>query len=668
MSNPSLTSQRLTADSRFGLALSEYDEQHRVELLTGGNRFVRNVKNGDDLSFSRTVKRTMQRAIWQFIVGGVLLILLAALGTLQYRWLGEVSNAERDRLRASLRARASELASDFDREITRTYAAFHVENATYERDPVGTLSDALVRARTGGSALIKNVLVVDARAGSPDRLQQLDPLTRRLVDVPWPPALAKWRDAARAVPPAAGAMLPALFMADSIEPDVPALIVPLPVFKQLPAARQMPMLPDSLGPTHAVIVWLDRDRVMRELLPALVNRHFGAAETSEYFVSVVERDHPSTVVYASSGRDDVRPENADVVAGLFALRLDQLSLFSIHVPPPPQAAPPSRVATENERVAITIVRRANGREGARVLLGGGDPDGAWQLLIRCKTGSLEALVGASRRRNLAIGLGVLGLLAMSFVFVIASAQRTHNLARQQIEFVAAVSHELRTPLTVIQSAGENLADGVVGDGEQVRRYGTLIRTEGRRLTDMVERVLEFAGIHNGVLPRPAANVNITEVVDDAIDLVDRDADERAIQIERSGARTVPPVRGDAVALRSCIQNVIDNAIKYCRPESTVEIDLSADERTVRIIVRDRGIGIDPSDLPHVFKPFFRGRRAVDAQIRGTGVGLSVVQHAIRTHGGDVRIDSRPGAGTTVTMMLPIAAASGAIVAEARTAT
>src|SRR5207247_8670753 len=100
----------------------------------------------------------------------------------------------------------------------------------------------------------------------------------------------------------------------------------------------------------------------------------------------------------------------------------------------------------------------------------------------------------SRRRNLAISLGVLGLLAASFVLILGSAQRQHRLARQQIEFVAAVSHELRTPLAVICSAGDNLADGVVADGPQVTRYVTLLQTEGRRLSDMVERVLEFAGI------------------------------------------------------------------------------------------------------------------------------------------------------------------------------
>src|SRR5207302_6342536 len=114
-----------------------------------------------------------------------------------------------------------------------------------------------------------------------------------------------------------------------------------------------------------------------------------------------------------------------------------------------------------------------------------------------RQGSLDAIVTKSRRRNMAISIGVLGLLGASFLIVIASAQRERRLARQQMAFVAAVSHELRTPLAVICSAAENLSDGVVADGAQVKKYGSLIQTEGRRLGDMVERVMAFAGMTSG---------------------------------------------------------------------------------------------------------------------------------------------------------------------------
>src|SRR5207245_11253829 len=187
-----------------------------------------------------------------------------------------------------------------------------------------------------------------------------------------------------------------------------------------------------------------------------------------------------------------------VTTGLFGLRMNEVDRLAAALGVKfgrPRGAPPlDRVATD--RVAITIVRRAAG-DGSRVLMSGGEGQGAWQVRLRHRSGSLEAIVTQSRRRNLAISLGVLGLLGTAFILVIAAAHRQRRLARQQMEFVAAVSHELRTPLAVICSAGENLADGVVAESQQVKRYGSLIGTEGRRIGDMVERVLQFAGISSG---------------------------------------------------------------------------------------------------------------------------------------------------------------------------
>ena len=256
---------------------------------------------------------------------------------------------------------------------------------------------------------------------------------------------------------------------------------------------------------------------------------------------------------------------------------------------------------------------------------------------------------------MAIGLGVLGLLAASFVFVIGSAQRQQKLARQQMEFVAAVSHELRTPLAVIQSAGENLADGVIADADHARRYGSLIRTEGRRLTDMVERVLEFAGISSGTTSRASSDVDVRNVIDDAVAAVGADARDPNIAVNVTGRGSLPVVQGDAAALRFAVRNILGNAIKYSPSGSAVGVDATLDAGAVRITVSDQGLGIDPADLPYVFKPFFRGRRAIDAQVRGTGVGLSVVRHVVEAHGGHVRINSVPNVGTTVSVTLPITA-------------
>jgi signal transduction histidine kinase len=139
------------------------------------------------------------------------------------------------------------------------------------------------------------------------------------------------------------------------------------------------------------------------------------------------------------------------------------------------------------------------------------------LLVQHESGSLEAAVENVRRRNLAISFGVLLLLTISVGVLTLSSRRAHRLARQQMEFVAGVSHELRTPVAVIRSAAENLALGVVGSGDRVKQYGQAIETEARRLGDMVERVLQYAGIASGIATArvPLAPADIIESAADA---------------------------------------------------------------------------------------------------------------------------------------------------------
>jgi signal transduction histidine kinase len=595
------------------------------------------------------------------IVAAALLLLLGVLATLQYRWLGEVSTAERDRLRNSLRARAADFTRDFDREITRTFLAFRPETDSLDADPAGVLTEALRVAQSESSVggIVESVYLVDVHAAQGgSQLRQLDPVSRTLTAVEWPKEFEAWRRAAyRVVDVAPG--LPSLFMGDAIDARIPALLVSLPSVRRISSGGRVAIVHDTEGSPRTLILRLDAGKVRRQLIETLLARHFGAGDASEYWFSVVSRDDESRPVYTSDRNVDVNSKNADVAAGLFDLRMDQLTEFARGMPPPPEGTPSGL----KDRVAITIVRRGNGADASRVLMAGGDAQGAWQVLIRCKSGSLEALVASSRRRNLAIGLGVLGLLGASFIFVIGSARRQQRLAEQQMEFVAAVSHELRTPLAVIRSAGENLADGVVAESDQVRRYGSLIRTEGRRLSDMVERVMEFAGISSGAPVRTRSGIDVLRVVEEAVRTVQGDAQERGVSIAVNARGGLPPVIGDEAALRSAFQNVIGNAVKYSPDGASVGVDVGVDGDRLVVAVSDRGLGIDPADLPHVFKPFYRGRRAVDAQIRGTGVGLSVVRHVVEAHHGEVRIDSRAGDGTMVVVTLPAEARHEAHVAD-----
>ncbi|HEY2907474.1 MAG TPA: HAMP domain-containing sensor histidine kinase, partial [Vicinamibacterales bacterium] len=479
------------------------------------------------------------------------------------------------------------------------------------------------------------VYVVGISGGQNWNVRQLD-LAHRTLDPADPAAALPFLH--RSGPPSLSGTHPVL-LADTIDALTPALIVGIPTLRTVGDSKRYSMLPDPGELLRLVVVVLDEKALRQQLVEPFAAAHFGSGASSEYVVTIVPRANPARIVYSSDPSAPVDEKSADVTMPVFTLRPDSAG----------GAAAALAATGRKEQLSVTIVRRVEGGNPTNIITAS-DVVGAWRLLIRGRAGSLDALVARSRRRNLAISLGILGLLAASFVLIIASAQRQHRLARQQMEFVAAVSHELRTPLAVICSAGENLADGVVADREQVKTYGALVQTEGRRLTDMVERVMEFAGIASGA-HRAHVEVDLARVLADASAGAEPDARHRGIVLRARASATLPPFVGDADALRSAFQNVIGNAVKYSRPGGAIDVDLTADEFAIRLRVVDHGIGIDRDELSKIFKPFFRGRRALDAQVRGTGVGLSVVRHVLDAHGGTIQVESQPGEGTTVTIVL-----------------
>jgi signal transduction histidine kinase len=164
--------------------------------------------------------------------------------------------------------------------------------------------------------------------------------------------------------------------------------------------------------------------------------------------------------------------------------------------------------------------------------------------------------------------------------------------------------------------------------------------------------MAFAGMASSSAARGSAEVDMTRVIADAVGAARHEGRERGVEVVVHAPSSLPAVVGDADALRSALQNVVGNAVKYSPNDARVDLTASVEGGRLRIVVTDRGLGIDAGDLPQIFKPFFRGRRAADAQIRGAGIGLAVVRHAIDAHRGTIRVASRVGEGTTVTIELP----------------
>jgi signal transduction histidine kinase len=272
-------------------------------------------------------------------------------------------------------------------------------------------------------------------------------------------------------------------------------------------------------------------------------------------------------------------------------------------------------------------------------------------------------VTSLRRRNLALGFSILALLGSAIAALSLAVRRAHALAEQQRQFMASMSHELRTPLAVIGSAAENLRDGTVDEGLRVREYGTMIHTESRRLGAMLDHALRLAAgrdLRDELRLQP---VDVHAVVDTAIASFAQELRTRGGQIERdlpgdedSDAATLT---ADPEALRQAIENVVGNALKYGGEPPWLAVRVSrvitAAGPAIEIAVEDRGMGIPPDEVGHVFEPFFRGREPLARQIRGTGLGLALVARVVQAHDGTVSVDSAAGRGSVFRLRLPCTA-------------
>jgi signal transduction histidine kinase len=633
----------------------------------------------------------------RLLVPASLVLLVATLATLQYHWLGQVSEAERNRLRVSLSQRASEFADDFDREIVRLYLSLQVEGTSLDRGDWTAFARSYDTWREAARfpEMLRAVYLVNGSA--PETApRKYDPDTHTFVAASWPASLAPVTERLAKIsassivspmppppPPAPPAgTLPASRSAqaaaldqlrhfvtgrDPIVASVPALIVSLPTLTRSETTGGAPSVTAfKIGPT-VIVAELDAAYLADTMLPTLAARYFPERDADTYRFAVVDMNDQARPVYerdvADGARIDashadamvplftLRPELAPQVAGRTWLAQSTLGTFSTPVATL-RSTTGGRQTVSGTSVSIFVESRGTSTNDVIKFTALNAP---WQLRLQHTAGSLDAAVGAARRRNLWLSFGILTVLAASVILVVLSAQRWQRLAAQQMDFVATVSHELRTPLTVIRSAAQNLSAGVVHDRAQARQYGDLIETEGRRLTDMVEQVLEYAGL-SGNRPLRTAPVDMAALVHDVVassaSLLDAEHIEATVDVPAD----LPPIEGDEDALRRALQNLIGNAVKYGSDGQWIGVTLrrtlarGGDE--LQIAVSDRGRGIDADDLAHIFEPFYRGRYAIEHQIHGNGLGLSLVRRIAEAHGGRVTVTSTPGTGTTFTITLP----------------
>lgn len=642
----------------------------------------------------------------QVVVAGGLLLLLPLLAMMQYRLLGKVSEAERERMRASLQVSADRFSIDFDQELIRVYSAFLTVQAQTIR------GNGLKSPLSNGSSL-----ATDSRQeGRPDN----DAVTERSIAL-LNNAFNRWHETTAyprliesiylvRTPSEAEAAGPAGLLKLEVEPGRPQPVVGqvewpaglTGVQRQLTAKREVNVnellpvattsdghpyllfqlvdfrsgLPGTAGspgprgererggadPLGFGIVTINLNYLREEMLPALARHHFVDGDRKLFDMAIsprVDADRPesSPAIWRS---DADRPtisstpwdfRASDLSVRIFNLRADLLRQQLRRWRPAPDGS-----ATPNGTLRLALI---NGR-----LIFSEELKPLWDLHLRHYTGSLDVAVANARRTNLMISLAILSLLTASFLLMLVSSGRARRLAQEQMNFVAGVSHELRTPLAVIDSAGYNLSRGFVKRPEATREYGEMIRAECRRLAEMVEQVLDFATFRSGRQVFDYQPIPLSGIVEEAVRASQPLLDEGGFTIEQQMFEASPGepdsilVLADRQAMVRALRNLLSNAMKYGGDDRWIGLRVFAVRRgrhqMACLTISDHGRGISREDLSHIFEPFYRSSDVRLAQIQGNGLGLSLVRNIVESHQGTINVESTPGQGTSFTIILPTA--------------
>ena len=581
------------------------------------------------------------------IVG--LITMLFALAVLQLRWSAKVSETERARLQQNLQQSTNGFQSAFAQDllgICQTLQASQTRNSHVLAD---RLFDryAVWRRISGHAALIDDLYIWTPSGKQPNLLLRLNPQTRKLepatrtaslhilstqshtqIDT-WPRQQKTW----------------------IWDGQIPALIHPIYALRKDGNTER----PRFIGYLFVVFHTQNFEQVY---LPNLGRKYFPLSNGFVFQLDESVSNHERQVVYQSDkiGFTYQLVENAGerephvvyqsekhVPAGIFEHADADIPLLDDSTQYRAAGPASSAMSASAESDPVLLAASATPK---------------WRIAVRHRSGSVDAAVASLRRRDMAVSLVVLVMLLVSLMTILAATRRARKLAQLQMEFASGVSHELRTPLAVISAAAENLADGVVIEGERVRDYGALIHKESQRLSGMVDHILNFAQLDSQHHSYRLERVTVEKLVEAVLDHERPLIQAAGVTLEMDIQGDLPMLFTNAQTLQQCLQNLLSNALKYGSGGGRILLAASTaheyDEDRVLIRVQDFGAGIAPEELSHIYEPFYRAPEARDSQIRGTGLGLSLTRKMMDGLHGQITVESSLGKGSAFTLHIPVA--------------
>jgi len=289
-----------------------------------------------------------------------------------------------------------------------------------------------------------------------------------------------------------------------------------------------------------------------------------------------------------------------------------------------------RIQSEELLASIRVVRRTNIKQ----------------------TGTIEIARGPIGEGKREITVTIIPLTENELVLVLlrdeSEAQRVHDVRR---DFVANISHELKTPIGALSLLSEAVL-GAKDDSEAVTRFASRMQVEAKRLTDLVQEIIQLSRVQDSDPLNEAQILSASDIIKEALDQGRTTADSRQITLTFQESKDAF-ILGDRDQLTMAIHNLIENAVNYSPAETKVAVSTSIDNEIITISVADQGIGIPEAEVERIFERFYRVDPARSRETGGTGLGLSIVKHIITKHGGEISVWSSENVGSTFSIRLPI---------------
>jgi len=277
----------------------------------------------------------------------------------------------------------------------------------------------------------------------------------------------------------------------------------------------------------------------------------------------------------------------------------------------------------------------------------------WRLGIRLQDREYQAWIRRVRTTHMALIGGMLVVIGLGGVLALRWIHREIELARLKSRFVSDVSHDLKTPIALIRLYAETLELGRVRDPERAQEFLQVISREAKRLTHLINNVLDMSRIEAGRKSYSFAEGDLGQIVRETLEAYRYQFDQQGVKVARQLEPGPLPARLDPEAMTQALINLLDNAIKYSNGSKEIEVTLRRQGDQALLSVRDRGIGIPPHEQERIFDLFYRVNNDVVQRVRGSGLGLTLVRQIVEAHGGRVEVKSRPGEGSVFTVVLPL---------------